>query len=219
VPSSSSLLAFSAAAFALIVVPGPSVLFVVSRALALGRRAALLTVVGNAAGAYVQVLFVALGLGAVVQRSIVIYDAVKLVGAAYLVFLGVQAIRHRHDSSFVADASIVPRAPWRVVRDGFVVGVANPKVIVFFAAILPQFIDKDGAPAGVQMAVLGLIFVAIALVSDSTWGIMSGTARQWFAGRPKRIAGRPKRIGRLSAAGGTVMIGLGLRLALTRRSD
>jgi threonine/homoserine/homoserine lactone efflux protein len=212
VPSSSSLLAFSAAAFALIVVPGPSVLFVVSRALALGRRAALLTVVGNAAGAYVQVLFVALGLGAIVQRSIVIYEVVKLVGAAYLVFLGLQAIRHRHDSSFAADATIVPRSPWRVVRDGFVVGVANPKVIVFFAAILPQFIDKDGAPAGVQMAVLGLIFVAIALVSDSTWGLMSGTARQWFAGRPKRVE-------RLSVAGGTVMIGLGLRLALTRRSD
>ncbi|MBV9951790.1 MAG: LysE family translocator [Acidimicrobiia bacterium] len=211
-PSSSTLLAFSAAAFALIVVPGPSVLFVVSRALALGRRAALLTVVGNAAGAYTQVLFVALGLGAVVQRSIVIYDVVKLVGAAYLVFLGVQAIRHRHDSSFVADAAVVPRPPWRVMRDGFVVGVANPKVIVFFAAILPQFIDKDGAPAGVQMAVLGLIFVAIALVSDSTWGLMSGTARQWFASRPKRI-------GRLGATGGTVMIGLGLRLALTRRSD
>jgi threonine/homoserine/homoserine lactone efflux protein len=211
VPSSSSLLAFSAAAFALIVVPGPSVLFVVSRALALGRRAALLTVVGNAAGAYVQVLFVAIGLGAVVQRSIVIYEVVKLVGAAYLVFLGVQAIRHRRESSFAAATTIVPRSPLQVMRDGFVVGVANPKVIVFFAAILPQFIDKDGAPAGLQMALLGLIFVAIALVSDSTWGLMSGTARQWFAGRPKRVE-------RLSATGGTVMIGLGLRLALTRRS-
>jgi threonine/homoserine/homoserine lactone efflux protein len=212
VPPASSLLAFSAAAFALIVVPGPSVLFVVSRALALGRRAALLTVVGNAAGAYVQVLCVALGLGAVVQRSILVYEGVKLAGAAYLVFLGVQAIRHRRDSSFAADVAVLPRPPWRIVRDGFVVGVANPKVIVFFAAILPQFIDKGGAPAGVQMAVLGLIFVGIALVSDSTWGLMSGTARQWFAGRPKRAE-------RLSAAGGTVMIGLGVRLALTHRAD
>jgi threonine/homoserine/homoserine lactone efflux protein len=212
VPSSSSLLAFSAAAFALIVVPGPSVLFVVSRALAHGRRAALLTVVGNAAGAYVQVLFVALGLGALVERSIVVYNAVKLAGAAYLVYLGVQAIRHRREASFDASQLVVPKSPWRLVRDGFVVGVANPKVIVFFAAILPQFVDEGGAPAGVQMAVLGLIFVAIALVSDSTWGMVSGTARQWLGGRPQRME-------RLSAFGGTVIIGLGLRLALTGRKD
>jgi threonine/homoserine/homoserine lactone efflux protein len=212
VPSSSSLLAFSAAAFALIVVPGPSVLFVVSRALVLGRRAALLTVVGNAGGAYVQVLCVALGLGAVVERSIVVYETVKFVGAAYLVYLGVQAIRHRRRSAMATDLALVPKSSWRLVRDGFVVGVANPKVIVFFAAILPQFVDEGGAPAGLQMAVLGLIFVGIALVSDSTWGLMSGTARQWFAGRPRRIE-------RLSAFGGTVMIGLGVRLALTRRAE
>jgi threonine/homoserine/homoserine lactone efflux protein len=214
VPSTSSLLAFGAAAFALIVVPGPSVLFVVSRALALGRRAALLTVVGNAAGAYLQVLCVALGLGAVVQRSIVVYEAVKLAGAAYLVYLGVQAIRHRRDSSAAVDAAVTARtkSSWRIVREGFVVGVANPKVIVFFAAILPQFVDEAGAPPQVQMAVLGLIFVAIALVSDSAWGLMSGTARQWFTGRPQRIE-------RLSAVGGTMIIGLGLRLAVTRRAD
>jgi threonine/homoserine/homoserine lactone efflux protein len=205
VPSSSSLLAFS-------VVPGPSVLFVVSRALAHGRRAALLTVVGNAAGAYVQVLCVALGLGALVERSIVVYNAVKLAGAAYLVYLGVQAIRHRREASFDASQLVVPKAPWRLIRDGFVVGVANPKVIVFFAAILPQFVDEGGAPPGVQMAVLGLIFVGIALVSDGTWGMVSGTARQWLGGRPQRME-------RLSAIGGTVIIGLGLRLALTGRKD
>ena len=98
------------------------------------------------------------------------------------------------------------------MRDGFVVGVANPKVIVFFAAILPQFVDQGGAPAGVQMAVLGLVFVAIALVSDSTWGMVSGTARQWLGGRAHRME-------RLTAFGGTIMIGLGLRLALTGRKD
>ena len=212
VPSSSSLVAFSAAAFALIVVPGPSVLFVVSRALALGRRAALLTVVGNALGAYVQVLCVALGLGALVERSIVVYQGVKLLGAAYLVYLGVQAIRHRREAALDARQVVVPRSPWRLMRDGFVVGVANPKVIVFFAAILPQFVDQGGAPAGVQMAVLGLVFVAIALVSDSTWGMVSGTARQWLGGRAHRME-------RLSAFGGTIMIGLGLRLALTGRKD
>jgi threonine/homoserine/homoserine lactone efflux protein len=169
-------------------------------------------VVGNAAGVYVQVLFVAAGLGALVERSIVVYEAVKLAGAAYLVYLGVQAIRHRRSTGGATGVPIAPRSSWRLVRDGVVVGVANPKAIVFFAAILPQFVDERGAPAGAQMAVLGLVFVAIALVSDGTWGLMSGTARQWFTGRPHRLE-------RLSGLGGTVMIALGLRLALTHRTD
>jgi threonine/homoserine/homoserine lactone efflux protein len=97
-----------------------------------------------------------------------------------------------------------------LVLDGVVVGVANPKAIVFFAAILPQFVDRSGAPAGVQMAVLGLVFVAIALVSDSLWGLVAGSARQWFVRSPRRLE-------RIGAAGGLVMMGLGVRLALTGR--
>ena len=96
--------------------------------------------------------------------------------------------------------------------DGFVVGVANPKVIVFFASILPQFVEPDGAPAALQMAMLGAVFIAIALVCDSTWGLLAGTARQWFARSPRRIE-------RLAATGGAVTVGLGLRLALVRRAD
>lgn len=212
-PTSTSLAAFTALAFALIVVPGPSVMFVVSRAVALGRRAAITTVVGNAVGLYVQVLLVAIGLGAIVARSIVVFTVIKLLGAAYLVWLGVQAIRHRHRLAGAVAATEVPiRRSRSVFRDGVIVGVANPKVIVFFAAILPQYVNPNGAPAQLQMLILGLVFVVVALVCDSAWGIAAGTARDWFARSPRRL-------GRLGAVGGTAMVGLGLQLAVTQRKD
>ena len=212
VPSPSSIVAFSVLAFALIVVPGPSVIFVVSRAVALGRRAALLTVLGNAAGVYVQVVLVAVGVGAVVERSIAVFTAVKLLGAGYLVWLGVQAIRHRHRASAALEAPTAAQPQRSVFVDGLIVGLANPKAIVFFAAILPQFVAPGGAPAGVQMLVLGLVFVAVAVLSDGTWGLAAGTARDWFARSPHRLE-------RLSAAGGVTMVGLGIQLAATGRTD
>lgn len=211
-PSSGAFAAFAALSAALIVVPGPSVMFIVGRALALGRRAALWTVVGNAAGVYVQVLGVAAGLGVLVERSAALFATVKLAGAAYLVWLGIQAWRHRHDAA-IDDRGPVAARPWRAVAaEGFVVGVANPKAIVFFAAILPQYVVADGAPAAVQMALLGLVFVALALVLDSVWAVAAGTARHWFAGSPRRRA-------RLGGAGGLTMIALGTRLAFTGRTE
>jgi len=213
VPTTTSFIAFAALAFALIVVPGPSVMFVISRAVALGRRAAVTTVAGNAAGVYVQVLLVAVGLGAIVERSIAVFTAVKLVGAGYLVWLGVQAIRHRRDLAAGIDQPERNVQPARsVFFDGFIVGVANPKSIVFFAAILPQYVNSDGAAAQFQMLALGLIFVAVALVSDGAWALAAGTARNWFARSPNRIS-------RLGAIGGTAMIALGLQLAVTQRTD
>lgn len=96
--------------------------------------------------------------------------------------------------------------------DGFIVGVANPKAIVFFAAILPQYVAADGAPAGLQMVVLGIVFVVNALLSDGAWGLVAGTARGWFARSPRRLA-------RIGGAGGLAMIGLSLHLAVTGRAD
>jgi threonine/homoserine/homoserine lactone efflux protein len=206
------LAGFAALSLALIVVPGPSVMFVVSRAVTLGRRAALVTVVGNATGCFVQVLLVAAGLGVVVERSIVVFSAIKLVGAAYLIYLGIKAIVGRRTLAVPVDASRPGRSGRSVYVDGFVVGVANPKVIVFFASILPQFVEPGGPPAALQMALLGAVFVAIALVCDSSWGLLAGTAREWFARSPRRLE-------RLSATGGAVTVGLGLRLALVRRAD
>lgn len=204
--------------FAIIIIPGPSVMFVVGRALSLGRRAALVTVAGNALGFYTQVVLVALGLGAVVERSTVVFTAIKLIGAVYLVWVGVQAIVHRRANAAMSmpdtgadDASGAPGHRSLLV-DGFVVGVANPKTIVFFAAILPQFVQSGGAPAGVQMLALGVIFAVIALASDSVWGLAAGTARSWFVSTPQRLEV-------VGAAGGVAIVGLGVRLALTSRAD
>ena len=205
-PTVDSFLAFALASFLLVIVPGPSVLFVVSRGVALGRRAALATVAGNAAGVYVQVLLVAVGLGAVISQSAVVFNIIKFAGAAYLVYLGVQAFRHRRRLSTVLDVAGTYRPTSHLLREGFLVGIANPKAAVFFAAILPQFVKPDGAPAGLQMAVLGLVFVLIALLSDSVWGLAAGSARAWLAASPRRLE-------LLGGAGGLTMIGLGVGLA------
>ena len=131
------------------------------------------------------------------------------VAAWYLVWLGVQTFRRRRELAQVDDATELQ--PHRsILLDGFVVGMANPKTIVFFAAVLPQYVRADGAPAALQMAVLGLIFVAVALASDSVWGLAAGTARGWFARSPRRLE-------RLGGAGGLAIAALGVRLAVSQR--
>jgi threonine/homoserine/homoserine lactone efflux protein len=211
VPTTDSLATFAVAAAVLIAVPGPSVLFVISRGVALGRRAALLTVAGNAAGVFAQVLVVAAGLGAVLERSAVLFDVVRLAGAAYLVYLGIQAVRHRRALSTVLDVTVL-RPPRHILREGFVVGVTNPKLVIFFTAVLPQFVDPAGGPVALQLLVLGSLFVLIALLLDSCWGLAAGTARTWLSGAPHRLE-------RLGGAGGVAIIGLGVNLALHGRKD
>lgn len=211
-PTADRLLAFAAMSFLLIVIPGPSVLFVVGRALAQGRRAALTTVAGNTLGAYVLVVGVALGVGAVVERSVVAFTALKLVGAAYLVYLGIKAIRGRGSLHASFGEEGPGRSDLRTLWEGFAVGVANPKTIVFFAAVLPQFVDPDQGNVTAQMLLLGLVFNVIAVVCDSVWGMAAATARGWFARSPRRLAV----VGR---AGGLAMIGLGLTVATTDHKE
>src|SRR6201993_4401558 len=185
----SHVLAFAAVVTVLIAIPGPSVLFTVSRALTVGRRAALLTVIGNELGLCVQVVAVAFGVGAVVQRSAQVITVVKLAGAVYLAFLGVQAIRHRRSMAEALAARITPVRPLRAIRDGFVVGAANPKTIVFFVAGLPEFISTAPGhlPVPLQMLILGSLFPVIALVLDSAWAAIAGTVRQWLVASPRRL--------------------------------
>jgi threonine/homoserine/homoserine lactone efflux protein len=210
--SADRLLAFAAMSLLLIVVPGPSVLFVIGRALAQGRRAALTTVVGNTLGAYLLVVAVALGVGSIVERSVVAFTVLKLVGAAYLVYLGVKAVRQRGS----LQASFAGAGPGygslRTLWEGFAVGVANPKTIVFFAAVLPQFVDPAKGHVVAQMLLLGLVFNVIAVASDSMWGLVAATARGWFARSPRRLA-------MVGGAGGLAMIGLGVTVAVTGRKD
>jgi threonine/homoserine/homoserine lactone efflux protein len=210
--SADRLLAFAAMSFLLIVVPGPSVLFVIGRALAQGRRAALTSVVGNTLGAYVIVVAVAFGVGALVARSALAFTVLKLAGAAYLVYLGVKAWRQRGSLPVDVNGDGPERGSLRTLWEGFGVGVANPKTIVFFAAVLPQFVDPDQGHVVGQMLLLGLIFNCIALASDSVWGLGASVARDWFARSPRRLAA----VGRV---GGLSMIGLGVSVAMTGRKD
>jgi threonine/homoserine/homoserine lactone efflux protein len=211
-PPPDRLLAFTLASFVLIVIPGPSVLFVISRALAYGRRAALTTVVGGAAGSFTLAALVSVGLGAIVQASAVAYTAIKLAGAAYLVYLGIRAIRHRGALRAAFDAQANPVGGRRTRLEGFIVGVTNPKSAVFFAAILPQFVDRSAGHPSVQMTVLGAVFAVIALGSDSVWGVVAGTARDWFARSARRLD-------LVGGAAGLTMVGLGVGLAVSGRKD
>jgi threonine/homoserine/homoserine lactone efflux protein len=206
------LLSFMGAAFVIIVVPGPSVLFVISRGVALGRRAALATVLGNALGALVMAILVSFGLGAVITKSIVVFNIVKWVGAGYLVFLGVKAFRNRKELSAMLDVDALAGSDWKIVREGFVVGITNPKVLIFFGAVLPQFVHRDRGSVPLQMIVLALIFNAIALISDGAWGLLAGSVRSWFSGSPTRLEV-------IGGVGGLAIAGLGIRLALTGRHE
>ncbi|MGW1807600.1 LysE family translocator [Streptomyces sp. NPDC002078] len=210
--STDRLAAFAALSFLLIVIPGPSVLFVVGRALAHGRRAALTTVLGNTLGAYVLVAAVALGIGSIVERSVLVFTALKLAGAAYLVHLGIKAWRQRGSLRAAFTESGPAHGSLRTLWEGFAVGVANPKTTVFFAAVLPQFVDREQGHVPVQMLILGLVFNAIAVASDSLWGLVASAARDWFARSPRRLAA-------VGGIGGLTMVGLGVTVAVTGRKD
>lgn len=214
-PSQHQWAAFLLAAILFIQVPGPSLLFTIGRALTVGRRDALLSVVGNAIGVLLQVLLVAVGLGALVAASVTAYTVIKVAGAAYVVWLGVQAIRRRGDARRAlaeVEEGGAPRrtAAWASLRIGATVGATNPKTLVFFVAFLPQFTNPGAGTTGLQVALLGLVFCLLAVVSDSVWALAASRARQWFARKPQRLDG-------LGATGGALMIGLGTSMVLADR--
>jgi threonine/homoserine/homoserine lactone efflux protein len=160
----------------------------------------------------VVAILVALGLGAIVERSDTVFTAIRLIGALYLVLLGVRMIRRRRPLADLTDATMVPKGTRTIVREGFVVGLTNPKAIIIFTVVLPQFTDPARGHVPLQLLVLGGIFLTIGVVSDSAWAIAAGTARAWLArsrGRLEAFAG----------LGGLVLIGLGVRLAVTGRRD
>ncbi|GAB2715805.1 LysE family translocator [Streptomyces bullii] len=214
--SADRFLAFAAMSLLVIVIPGPSVLFVIGRALAHGRRSAVATALGNVVGSYLLVVAVAVGIGSLVERSVTVYMAVKLAGAAYLVFLGVQAFRHRKELKAsqigTRPAGTAARGDLRTVLDGVLVGVTNPKGVVFFAAVLPQFVDHTAGHVVPQMLLLGLVPICIGLVTDTLWGLCASAARTWFARSDRRLS-------LIGGAGGCTMIGLGVTVAVTGRAD
>jgi threonine/homoserine/homoserine lactone efflux protein len=192
------------AAILIILAPGPSVLFAIARAISWGRAAAIATVAGNALGMFTLSVLVAFGLGPILQRSEIAFISVQVLGGLYLIYLGIEAIRHsRVQAADMINQGEVRPTALRSVRDGFWVGALNPKGLVFFAAILPQFLDRDGSNLTSQLLFMGATFAVLALIGDGTWGVLAGTVRNWMANTPSRLIA-------MRRAGGVVMILLGV---------
>jgi threonine/homoserine/homoserine lactone efflux protein len=207
------LLEFMITVYVVILIPGPSVLFTVSRAVSLGRRAALATVAGNTSGLALQLLLVGVGIGSIVARSDAVFTVLKLAGAAYLIFLGVRNIRDRRTlATLFAPATAAPKRLRSIVREGFLVGSTNPKGVLIFTAILPQFIDRSQGHATLQLLTLGSICLVIAVLSDAVWALAAGTARDWLGRSPRRLEA-------MTGTGGVMLIGLGFALAVTQRKS
>ena len=172
-PEPSTLLLFAAAAFALIIVPGPVVLYVVARSLEQGRSAGVVSVLGAGVGAFVHILAAAVGLSALLASSVVAFSVVKYLGAAYLIYLGVRKLLSQPASASNVDIKRQPLT--KIFYEGVVVNVLNPKTAIFFLAFLPQFVDASGGNAASQILILGLTFVVIGLLSDSLYALLAGT--------------------------------------------
>ncbi|MEO0494939.1 MAG: LysE family translocator [Actinomycetota bacterium] len=201
-PPVADLVAFAAFSLVIVVIPGPAIAFIVGRGVALGRRPALDTVLGNTLGAAIQVTLVAAGLVPLLERSDRTYDIIRLAGAAYLVVLGVRALRST--DRLVVDADQRHAARRQHIREGFVVGITNPKLAILLAATLPQFMDGATTGTLVPYAVsFATVFALVALVADSLWAVLAGAARDWFGRSEDRLR-------QLRAGGGAVMIGVGI---------
>jgi threonine/homoserine/homoserine lactone efflux protein len=204
-PGASELVLFATASLALLVVPGPAVVYIVSRSLEQGRAAGAASMLGVHAGSVVHVAAAAAGVSAVLATSATAFALVRYLGAAYLVYLGVQ--RLRRGRSAPPDQPIrEPRA--RLFRRGFVVNVLNPKTALFFLAFLPQFVDPARGAVALQVALLGLCFIVLGVLSDGAYALAAGGLGE----RLRRSAAVRRRLDRLS---GGVYLGLGAAAALS----
>jgi threonine/homoserine/homoserine lactone efflux protein len=205
VPDASTLVVFVAAALALLVVPGPAVLYVVAQSISHGRRAGLVSMLGIEAGGLVHVAAATIGLSSLLVSSATAFTVVKYGGAAYLVFLGLQRLLVREESK--APGATGSRRLSQLFYRGAVVNVLNPKTALFFFAFLPQFVDPDG-PVALQMLGLGLLFIALAVVSDGAWALLAGTAGGWLR-RSRRFLAAQRYVS------GSVLVGLGVATAFS----
>jgi threonine/homoserine/homoserine lactone efflux protein len=208
-PTAGTLALFALAALALIVVPGPAVLYIVAQSIDHGRRAGVVSAFGVATGGLVHVVAAAIGLSALLVSSATAFTVVKVAGAAYLIGVGVLTLLRRPEDPGVEPARQRPLG--RIYAQGVFVNVLNPKTALFFLAFLPQFVDPELGSVGRQIVVLGLLFVALALSSDSLWALAAGTASGWLRSSARFLSIR-------RYVSGTVFVGLGIVAAGTRRA-
>lgn len=207
-PSETSLLGFVAASLVVLLIPGPGVLYVVARSASQGYRAGLTSAFGLSAGALVHVAATTAGLSAILLTSATTFTIVKIVGAGYLIYLGLQTLFAARST---ASIEATPPLSWyRLVADGVVVSVFNPKIAIFFLAFLPQFVEPNHGAVTQQVLMLGLIYVGLALITDSAYAFLAGGFRHWLGGRvmqgplPRYVCG-------------SLYLGLGVNAALTDR--
>jgi threonine/homoserine/homoserine lactone efflux protein len=212
-PDTPSLVAFVAAALVALLIPGPAVLYIVARSLAQGRRAGLLSVAGLSLGALVHVAAATAGLSAILVASATAFSVVKLLGAGYLIYLGVRAIleaRRRDIAAAEPPIALVMRTRRRIFAEGVLISVLNPKIAVFFLAFLPQFVDPALGGVTRQILFLGLLYVGLALITDGLYALLAGSVGQLLAPRLRksRLPGY---------ASGALYIGLGVSAAFAGR--
>ena len=204
-PSTPTLASFALAATALILLPGPAMLFLVSRGIGQGRRLAMASTLGIEAATATMVVLTAVGLSAIISSSVVAFSVVKYAGAAYLVYLAVREFRSR--GHFSVQAKGVESAG-RAFVDAYLVGISNPKTAVFFLAFFPQFVHADAGPVWSQVVVLGAVFVLIGLVLDSVYALSAGTVGSWLQRHPVALR-------RQKLVSGSIFLAMGGAAALS----
>ena len=183
IPNHSSLMLFIGAALLLLVIPGPAVFYILGRSIGHGRSAGLVSALGISVGTLVHTAAAAVGLSALLMSSAIAFGAVKYLGAAYLIYLGVQKLRRDESMELQAGASSVKLR--RIFAQGIVVNVLNPKSALFFFAFLPQFVDASRGNVVGQILFLGILFAFLGMLSDSLWAIFAGTVAQWLRGNTR----------------------------------
>jgi threonine/homoserine/homoserine lactone efflux protein len=208
-PSLSTLPIFIASSLALLLVPGPAVLFIVARSSSQGTRAGLVSVLGVHSASVVHVMAAVAGLSAIVVASAVAFTALKVVGGLYLIYLGIKSIRSATSLTAITPAVVKPER--RLFVEAFTVNLLNPKVAIFFLAFLPQFVSSAHGLLWSQTMVLGLIYIALGLCSDGMYAVLGSRLGSWFAGHIAKVRA-------MRYIEGGILIGLGvLTLAIPRR--
>jgi threonine/homoserine/homoserine lactone efflux protein len=205
-PDAAALTIFMTATLALLITPGPAVLYIVGRSIEQGRLAGFVSTLGIGLGAVVHVSFAALGLSALLMQSAVAFNVVKYAGAAYLIFLGVRTLRSKPEGQPLQPVSRDKLT--KIFAQGVIVNILNPKTALFFFAFLPQFVSPAAGPVARQILFLGAIFVTMAIVSDTVYAMVAGTAGQFLVGN-LRVARFQKRLA------GTIYILLGITTAVS----
>lgn len=205
-PDTTALTLFFGASLALVLVPGPAVLYIVTRSISQGRTAGIVSVIGIGIGNLFHVVAAGLGLSAILMSSAVAFQVVKLLGAAYLIYLGIRTLRRKDEVE--AANGLLHQSAWRILAQGVIVNILNPKVALFFLAFLPQFVNVSAGNVTGQIILLGMIFTILAIVTDSIYALLSGTVGGLLRGNIRFLRGQRY------VAGG-VYITLGVATALS----